>query len=185
MTADVTSGPAPVRVSFTNTSQNADQFQWDFGDGRRITTLEPTELVTHEYTKAGSYTITMTAVKKGDRPQPSLATVSVTVSPGLLDRVTIEPAALTIEASKQAQFTGKAFDRFDNLITSLKPAFRTHGNSGAVDGEGKFTAATKAGAYEGGLTMEFVQGGVTKTGRLPASNTTPAVMGTWSRPTRL
>jgi hypothetical protein len=34
-------GPAPVTVSFTNSSENADQFEWDFGDGYNSTTHSP------------------------------------------------------------------------------------------------------------------------------------------------
>ena len=34
-------GPAPVTVQFVNTSENADQFEWDFGDGQNSTEQEP------------------------------------------------------------------------------------------------------------------------------------------------
>jgi PKD repeat protein len=34
-------GPAPVTVQFVNTSENADQFEWDFSDGQISTERDP------------------------------------------------------------------------------------------------------------------------------------------------
>jgi len=34
-------GPAPVTVQFINTSENADQFEWDFDDGSVSTQTDP------------------------------------------------------------------------------------------------------------------------------------------------
>ena len=45
--ASVTSGPAPLSVTFTNNSTNADEFLWDFGDGLSTTTSAIEEPVTH------------------------------------------------------------------------------------------------------------------------------------------
>jgi Tol biopolymer transport system component len=160
--ADATSGQAPLKVTFANTSQNATEFRWDFGDGATIATVKPTDPASHEYTKAGAYTVTLTAVKKGDPPETNAASVTVAVGPGALDHVTIEPTALSLEAAKESQFTGKAFDRFNNPIPDLKPAFKADDKAGAVDASGKFTAGRKAGAYDSGLTMEFAQGTVSK-----------------------
>lgn len=46
-------------VSLTNTSTNANQYLWDFGDG---TALNPTVNPTHVYSETGTYTITLTAI---------------------------------------------------------------------------------------------------------------------------
>jgi hypothetical protein len=46
-------------VTVTNTSTNAVNWFWDFGDGGFITNLES---VTHAYTEPGIYTITQTAI---------------------------------------------------------------------------------------------------------------------------
>ncbi len=48
---------APFTVSFTNTSQTAGTFTWDFGDGNNSTLNNPT----HTYTAPGTYTVTLYA----------------------------------------------------------------------------------------------------------------------------
>ena len=48
---------APVNVSFTNLSQNATSYQWDFGNGQSSTETAPTAT----YAVGGVYTITLTA----------------------------------------------------------------------------------------------------------------------------
>jgi PKD repeat protein/subtilisin-like proprotein convertase family protein len=44
-------------VDFTNTSQNADSYSWDFGDGNTSTLENPT----HTYGQSGNYTVILTA----------------------------------------------------------------------------------------------------------------------------
>lgn len=44
-------------VGFTNTSQNASSYFWDFGDGGTSTEVNPS----HEYLENGEYTVTLTA----------------------------------------------------------------------------------------------------------------------------
>ncbi len=45
MVASTTNGPVPFSITFTNESKNADQFQWDFGDGATETTTDVKESV--------------------------------------------------------------------------------------------------------------------------------------------
>ena len=57
-TSDVTSGKAPLNVVFTDTSTGTPtSWKWDFGDGTSSTAKNPT----HKYSKAGKYTVTLTA----------------------------------------------------------------------------------------------------------------------------
>lgn len=44
-------------VSFSNFSQNADEFEWNFGDGNMSTDKDPT----HTYAAGGTYAVTLTA----------------------------------------------------------------------------------------------------------------------------
>jgi PKD repeat protein len=46
-----------LEVVFTNYSQNAESYSWDFGDGENSTEENPT----HAYTAAGNYTVILTA----------------------------------------------------------------------------------------------------------------------------
>jgi hypothetical protein len=47
----------PGKVSFINTSSNADSFEWDFGDGTTSTIKNPIKT----YTQTGEYTVKLTA----------------------------------------------------------------------------------------------------------------------------
>lgn len=53
-------GAAPLMVTFTNgTKIKADSsilFDWDFGDGEKMTGTKITDSISHKYTVAGNYT---------------------------------------------------------------------------------------------------------------------------------
>lgn len=53
---------AQSEITFSNKSEKADAYVWDFGDGNTSTDAEPK----YAYEKAGTYTVTLTA-KKGDK----------------------------------------------------------------------------------------------------------------------
>ena len=59
--ADTTSGSATLSVQFTDLSQNANGWNWDFGDGATSTERNPT----HTYSSAGTYTVTLTVGNEG------------------------------------------------------------------------------------------------------------------------
>ena len=52
---------APCEMVFTNGSQNAASYLWDFGDGNTSAEMHPR----HAYTSAGSFTVTLTASTDG------------------------------------------------------------------------------------------------------------------------
>lgn len=52
---------APAIIQFENTSRPADRYEWDFGDGTIIDTLQ----TTHRYLSSGNYLVTLKAIKKG------------------------------------------------------------------------------------------------------------------------
>ncbi|WP_229393640.1 PKD domain-containing protein [Methanosarcina sp. DH1] len=57
-TSSVTSGKAPLKVAFTDTSTGTPtKWTWDFGDGSKSYLQNPT----HKYSKVGSYTVKLTA----------------------------------------------------------------------------------------------------------------------------
>lgn len=54
--ATVVAGGAPLITTFTDRSQNAVSWLWDFGDGSTSTSANPV----HSYMEAGTYTVTLT-----------------------------------------------------------------------------------------------------------------------------
>ncbi|HII98393.1 MAG TPA: PKD domain-containing protein [Methanoregula sp.] len=57
-TAVPRAGTAPLAVQFSDTSQDATSWSWDFGDGSPLSTDQNPS---HTYTAAGSYAVTLTA----------------------------------------------------------------------------------------------------------------------------
>jgi len=53
--------PAPAKISFTNESQNAEAFYWEFGDGGISTENNPN----HTYQNAGAFNVKLTATGEG------------------------------------------------------------------------------------------------------------------------
>ena len=70
----------PCTITFTNTSQNATTWQWDFGDGNGSTEENPS----HEYIESGEYTVTLTATGPGGENSFSLPIL-----------ITSDPVAIT------------------------------------------------------------------------------------------
>ena len=71
---------ANVPVRFTNTSQFADTYFWDFDDGENSTQFEPT----HEYNATGTYNVKLIAYSRAGCSDTFRLTVNVIVNP-LLD----------------------------------------------------------------------------------------------------
>ena len=59
-TGNPTTGLWPLTVNFTNSSANAGQFVWDYGDG--ITSTVTATVHSHLYVVPGSYTVALTAI---------------------------------------------------------------------------------------------------------------------------
>ena len=71
--ASALSGPAPLTVSFGNTSTNATSYTWAFGDGAGSTDVSPS----HTFTVPGSYNVTLIA---SDGASRRLASATITVT---------------------------------------------------------------------------------------------------------
>jgi PGF-pre-PGF domain-containing protein len=73
--ASVTSGNAPLNVQFTDLSQYAKLWSWNFGDGSTSTDQN----ATHTYSTAGTYTVSLNAINEnGTSLTPKTATITVT-----------------------------------------------------------------------------------------------------------
>ena len=64
-------------VNFTNTSEDAASYEWNFGDGAKSTDKNPS----HSYATQGSYLVTLTAFSKNEKKKSSASnSVSITAA---------------------------------------------------------------------------------------------------------
>lgn len=96
-----TAGPVPLTVVFTNTSQNATSYLWDFGDGTTSTETNPS----HVYTTPGTYMVQLTATgPNGTHSTSATVTVNLpTPSANFTLSSTTGPAPLTVVFTNTSQ----------------------------------------------------------------------------------
>jgi PKD repeat protein len=89
---------APATLDFTNTSIDAADYSWNFGDGSAASTnREPS----HKYTGAGTYQVTLTASVGG---KSSTKTQTITIQPSY---TSVKVTGITIASTTQtSSFTG-------------------------------------------------------------------------------
>jgi PKD repeat protein len=150
-------GQVPLTVDFTNLTEDADGYQWDFGDGTESTERAPS----HTYTKAGAHTVTLRVVEQGE-VQEGQVTQIVTVEPGPLSKLVLDKAQPTLTPQEEYTFSVEALDEYDNPVSNCTLTFRSAKQAGQVDNHGKFTAGTKPGDYAQAVRVEATQGSVTK-----------------------
>ena len=63
---------APARIKFTNLSEKAESFEWDFGDGTIVRDSAPS----HRYTSSGNFLVRLKATNAKEQDQDSRATAS-------------------------------------------------------------------------------------------------------------
>ncbi|MDD3077505.1 MAG: PKD domain-containing protein [Paludibacter sp.] len=80
--ADPIDGISPLTVSFTDLSENATSWEWDFGDGSTSTEQNPE----HIYTQGGTFTVKLTASNSGSS-DTTIQTDLITVTPTALTKV--------------------------------------------------------------------------------------------------
>lgn len=74
--ASITEGCQTLNVTFTNTSQNAQTYAWDFGNGQTSNSAGP---VTMDYNTQGSYVVTLTALQGAQCTDETSTTITVYV----------------------------------------------------------------------------------------------------------
>ena len=116
-------------ISFTNASENADSFSWNFGDGTTSVEQNPAKT----YTVPGIYTVTLTAVGPGGTGRfssdltvidPNANTGSdrelyfIEYSNGLIKKISLEPgsAAETVVDFSDKAGVGLAYDAVNEKI---------------------------------------------------------------------
>lgn len=161
--ASTTSGQAPLSIIFSNMSQNADEFQWDFGDGTTTTSSTIEESVVHQYTKAGIHTVTLTASREGEPPETSTISLTITVNPGVLEAVTISPM-IEVAAGGIEQLEVTVTDQYGNNVSEMDVDWTmTDENAGSVTRTGLFEASEVTGAFSDAVEVQVTQGEVVRT----------------------
>ena len=76
------------------------------------------------------------------------ALVDVTITPGPLSTVMVEPSETTIDIGAIESFTVVAFDEFGNGISDAIPSWSAASEAGTINTNGGLTTGTKAGAFQ-------------------------------------
>ena len=148
------SGNAPLVVTFTNSSSNVDEYLWDFGDGTTLTSSTREESVSHEYTKAGIYSVSLTSIDKNNQTSKTTAKADIIeVKHGPLDHVRLINGQVEIVAGTTQQISGVAVDAYDNPISDAPLTWESDETVGIITIDGKLTCGTSAGYYENALTI--------------------------------
>lgn len=85
--------------TFTNTSSNATNYEWDFGDGTKATTKD----ATHTYASDGFYTVKMTASNSNGK---AVASKDVILLSGTLTDANLQGGAWKIKLDNKTIFVG-------------------------------------------------------------------------------
>lgn len=104
---EIPTGEAPAEIAFKNTSENADSYFWDFGDGSSATDENPT----HKYNFSGTYNVTLISYKDGEEAR---STKSFTLREAAKRIVEIETEFGIIKA-ELFNFTPQHRDNFIKL----------------------------------------------------------------------
>lgn len=160
------SGPAPLIVQFTNRSRTAVGFTWDFGDGTTSNEHSPV----HIYTKAGQWTVRLTATdldRSRDRSDVATST-AITVGPGPLAKLALEPVDASVEAGNPLRFKTLAEDAYGNTITDLSSSWAVRPEAGRITPDGLLDVGTRAGFYPAAvkLSASYGAGSLTATANL-------------------
>jgi hypothetical protein len=97
---------------------------------------------TATFTRAGSYTLRVTARDAGN--QTATSDVAVTVNQTLTS-ITVSPASATVQVNGAQQFTASALDQFAQAMTPQPAITWSVSGGGTINGTGLFTAGSSAG----------------------------------------
>ena len=159
-TTNVTSGYAPLTISFTDTSTNATYWYWDFGDGSNSTLENPI----HTYT-AGNYTVNLT-VSNTNGTDPKVCQITVLEQPAPILPV--------------ANFTANVTSGYAPLAVSFtdQSANATYWNWDFGDGntsneQSPIYTYSNAGIYTVNLTVSNANGTNSKLSTISLLSSTP------------
>ncbi|GEM_PF-789751 len=149
-----TSGDAPLTVNFTDASSgDVTTWSWDFGDGGTSSTQNPS----HQYTTAGTYTVSMTASNSCDSDTKTKTDyITVTEPSG-------NPPVADFSASPTSG-TAPLLVTFTDQSTNNPTGWNWDFGDGATSGEqNPQHEYTSAGSYTVSLTASNADGSDTET----------------------
>lgn len=91
-------------ISFTNTSTNATDFEWDFGDGSPLSSEENPQ---HSYDAVGNYEVTLTAKSLSDNTKDNFQNKNVVVTIPTFNKTIIASAGIDKGYGLLASFDGR------------------------------------------------------------------------------
>lgn len=139
---------APIVVNFTNATTDADNYEWDFGDGASSTDVNPS----HEYITGGNHTVSLSATGEGGTTSVSKTITIISPIP-VADFTMVKTNAKvneTIVFSNKSQYaTTYLWDFGDgNTSTDESPSYSypiagTYAVKLAATGEGNSSTVSK------------------------------------------
>lgn len=135
-------------INFTNTSEDAASYEWNFGDGSKSNDKNPT----HSYSTQGSYLITLVAFSKNERKKSSYSnSVSVTAAPtGGGSNIDFSYSPTNPEVGTSVQFVAQ------NTTTNVSWDFGDGGTSNLLNPTHIFNSA-------GNFQVSLTENGNTRT----------------------
>ena len=107
-------------------------------------------------TQAGTYNEFLQVVATaGDQSHET--SIDVTITPGPLSSIAVEPDEITLNIGAAQPFIFAAFDEFGNGIADVLAAWAMPEDVGALDGRGLFRAGTRAGTFPGAIRVDVVE----------------------------
>ena len=104
-------GPAPLRVRFTDASQDPDgdhmSRHWSFGDG---SAQSGGQTLSHTYDDPGRYTVTLTVSDPRGKQDAESKVIRVGSAEAAFDHIIISPSNATIQPGGSRSYTAEAFD---------------------------------------------------------------------------
>lgn len=126
-TANPISGNAPLEVTFTNTSQDGQNYIWNFGNGEDEVSVNDLSQQNTTYTDAGTYTPTLVMTNAQGCYDSTSVVITVGVDPYLEAPNTFTPNGddvndvyQFINVSNVSEFECFILDRWGNLLHTIK-----------------------------------------------------------------
>lgn len=110
-------------------------------------------------TKAGTFANAVLATASHNSITKA-ATATVTIYPDPLNHIELLPEMIVLDIDETQVFSARAFDRYRNQIEDFAPVWNT--KVGSIGPDGSFNTGTKAGTFDGGVTVEGNFKGVTR-----------------------